>query len=384
MVEPSAPDADSREALLDELAALVARGGAAPLLARPVIPGPDAFPEPWAPTRPGVALLLRRLAWHAGLDREIELEDRRARGAPPTERMPATCVELFELRRHHAVFALGLIGRDDVPGTLAHEIGVAYAALHRPDEADPYRTAEPPAIAIDPDRDLERGSIATVYLGLGVLAANAAFQQYSRTTGAYGPLEYDILRAGSLPMSALAYLLAVQAAVRGEAVPPPGLEPPQRDEVVAWIEALRGRAGALRERLGIAADAAPGERPDVVPFEVSSLEDDATRRATAFRWNTNRGGVGLLAGALLGVGVAMVVASRGLAPILVIGTSAAGHVVGRRVRVPRCSGCASILPRGDAPTCRVCGAVLRGEIAHLSERLEAEERLDEPGSESST
>jgi len=178
MTEPATPDAESREQLLDVLAEFVAKDGAGAFLLPPVEPGDAAFPEPWAASKPGVVLLLRRLAWHAGLDREIELEDRRA-GAPPTERKPQTRVELIEVRRRSAVFVLRFIGEDDVPGTLAHEVGIAYAVLHRPDEADPYRTAEAPIISVDPDVDLERGSIATVYLGLGVLAANAARQQHT-------------------------------------------------------------------------------------------------------------------------------------------------------------------------------------------------------------
>src|SRR5690606_2553633 len=109
---------ESRERLLDILAELVARGGAASVLPPPVEPGEGAFPEPWAPTKVGVQLLLRRLAWHAGIEREIDIDDRRA-GPPPTERKPATRIELLEADRKHARFALGFIGNDDVVGTLA-------------------------------------------------------------------------------------------------------------------------------------------------------------------------------------------------------------------------------------------------------------------------
>src|SRR5437763_4318149 len=165
-MEPTDPDAETRAHLLDVLAGFVAKSGAAPLLLPPVAPGEEAFPEPWAPRKSGVALLLRRLAWHAGLDRAVELEDRLA-GAPPTERKPATTVELIEVRERSALFVLRFIGEDDVAGTLAHEIGIAWAVLHRPDGDDPYRTGKAPVISVDPDVDLERGSIATVYLGLG-------------------------------------------------------------------------------------------------------------------------------------------------------------------------------------------------------------------------
>ena len=176
--EPAVPDPERREHLLGVLAALIAHGGPAALLAPPVVPGPDAFPEPWRPTRGGVSALLRRLAWHAGQKRELAVIDER-RGAPPTERKPRTHLQLTEVRKQALALTLSYVGEDDVVGTFAHEIGVAHAVLARSDPADPYRAAEAEVLEIDPDRDLERGSIATVSLGLGVIAANAADQQYS-------------------------------------------------------------------------------------------------------------------------------------------------------------------------------------------------------------
>ena len=163
MALPSVPDLETREQLLDVLAELVARGGCERLLRPPVEPGEEAFPDRWAPSCAGAARLLRRLGAHAGLDRQIVIDDVRA-GQPVTERRPATRLELVELRPGTARYALGFIGEDDVVGTFAHEVGVSFAVLHRPDRADPYRTAEPPVLVVDPDLDLTRGSIATVYL----------------------------------------------------------------------------------------------------------------------------------------------------------------------------------------------------------------------------
>ncbi|MBA3454974.1 MAG: hypothetical protein H0T42_17930 [Deltaproteobacteria bacterium] len=371
------PDAETREDLLDVLGEYVARGGVAPLLAQPVEPGDAAFPEPWAPTPSGVRQLMRRLAWHAGLDREVEIEDRRA-GAVPTERKPATRVELLEVRRKSALFALGFIGEDDIAGTLAHEIGVAHAVLHRPDGVDPYRTAEAPVIAVDPAVDLERGSIATVYLGLGVLAANAARQQHSiheRTN--FNPMLVTStgvqIESGYLPVESLVYLVAVQAALRGEKKPPAGLVPTQRRQVAAVLEELDGEK--LRDRLGIPRDAVGARRPAVERFKDAQLTADEGVARNAFRWNTSRKGVGTILGTVLGFSVSLI-ASRGLLPIFTIGGAGVGHMVGRRVRVPRCSACATVNAPGAA-TCVKCGAVFRGDIEHLSERLDAEERLDD-------
>jgi hypothetical protein len=375
MAEPSEPDVETREHLVDVLGEFVARAGTRPLLLPPVEPGKTAFPDPWAATRAGSALLLRRLAWHAGLDCAIEVEDRQM-GARPTERKAATRVVLVEVRRSTAVFALEFIGADDVAGTLAHEIGVAFAVLHPPGGGEPYRTAEAPAVAVDPDVDLERGSIAAVYLGLGVLAANAARQNHAVFEGqGFNPLlvaKVGVeLEAGYLPASSLTYLVAVQAVLRGEAKPPAGLVPAQRREVEAWLQVL-DRA-ALRARLGISSDAPAGERPTPTAFVDAKLEPDATRHKIGFRWRTNRGGIGLVAGTLLGIGASFAADPR-LMPWLVIGSAVGGHLFGRQVRVPRCSGCATVL-KDPAQRCSACGAVMRGDIAHLSDRLAAEEQL---------
>ncbi len=373
-----AVSATRREELLAILGDLIARGGSDRLLAPPVQPGAEAFPEPWRATRGGVRAVLRRLAWHAGNPRAIVIADERL-GAPPTERKPETRVGLTAVRAKELCFRIEFVGEDDVAGTLAHELGVAHAAVNRSDTVDPYRTGEGPEIEIDVDRDHARGSIATVFLGLGVLAANAAYQQYSRPgrfNGGYSPLEYDVLRAGYVPMSELAYLVAVQSAVRGAGVPL-GLSGPQRDEVSEWLTTLSAQRARLREQLGIASDAATASaRPVVEPFTDVDLSEDASApRRNAFRWRTHRGGVGFVAGAVLGVGVAVAVAAPNVTPLLIFGAAGGGHVIGRRVRVPRCTACASVVD-SSAQTCRSCGAALRGDIAALADRLEAEERLE--------
>ncbi len=375
---PRSPTAERRDALLGVLGELVARGGATRLLAPPVVPGADAFPEPWRATRGGVRAVLRRLAWHAGNDRGIVLHDERL-GAPPTERKPETRVGLTRVGQKELTFRIEFLGEDDIAGTLAHELGVAHAVVSRPDSVDPYRTGEGPEIEVDVDRDHERGSIATVYLGLGVLAANAGYQQYSRPgrfNGGYSPLEYDVLRAGYAPMSELAFLLAVQAVVRGAGAPA-GLSGPQRDEVNEWITALAPQRSALRERLGIASDVEPTTERDlpVLFTDVDLAEDAPPARKNAFRWRTHRGGIGFVAGAVLGVGMAVAVATPSFTPLLVFGAAGGGHLMGRRVRVPRCTACASVVP-ATATVCGSCGAALRGDISDLSERLDAEERLE--------
>src|SRR5690606_16960780 len=115
----------------------------------------------------------------------------------------------------------------------------------------------------------------------------------------------------------------VQAIVRGDGEPPPGLAPPQRDEVAGWMRALAGKRAELRERLGVDPAATPGRREAPVAFDDVVLEPEAPPPKTAFRWQTNRGGVGFFAGTVLGIGVAFFV-SRGLMPFTAFGGATTG------------------------------------------------------------
>ena len=384
--QPGGPDLERQHHLHGVLAELIAHGGPDPLLAPPVVPGTEAFPERWEPTASGATTLLRRLVQHAGMTQGIGVVDER-RAALVTERKPETHLEVIAIRNDEIAVRLLYIAEDDVAGTCAHEIGVAYAALARFSGEGPYRSAERREIEIevDGDRDLERGSIATVYLGLGVLAANAAYQQYSRpgvTTGAWVPLEYDVLRAGYIAMSDLAYLLAVQAVVRGETAPPRGLQPVQRDEVTAWLDTLRDRGPELRGALALPADARPiAARPAVAPLapaKLAAVAEPAPASRRAFRWQSNRGFLGFaLGGVGLGVAGPVLFGATGVAALGCFAAGALiGHLLGRGVRVARCSACATVV-NVRATSCRKCGAVFRGDISSLAQRLEAEERLDD-------
>ncbi|HTL34658.1 MAG TPA: hypothetical protein VL326_16130, partial [Kofleriaceae bacterium] len=220
----------------------------------------------------------------------------------------------------------------------------------------------------------------------------AAYQQYSRAgrfNGAYEPLEYDVLKAGALPLSSLAYLLAVQAVVRGQDDAPRGLKPPQRDEVEQWIDVLEDDRDELCARLGLGhVKPTPGNLSievrrsprAVVRFadaELAPDEEEEKRSArTAFRWHTHRGGLGLVLGTASGIGLAATIGSPQAVGLMLLGAGV-GHVVGRFVKVPRCSACATIVAL-DSTGCRKCGARLRGDITSLSQRLEAEERLEPP------
>lgn len=111
------------------------------------------------------------------------------------------------------------------------------------------------------------GSIATLCLGLGVVAANAA--HYDRSAGEVrgqnGYHEHAIVRIGGLSVDDLAFLLAVQATVRDDMLPAlDTLRPTQAECVAAWREVLDDHEVELKRLLGIADDGAfePLTRPD--------------------------------------------------------------------------------------------------------------------------
>src|SRR5437870_4086343 len=91
---PEAPDGDTCEVLLDELARLIVAGGWQRFARSPVVPGDDAFPDPWERTPRGVATVARRLIAHAGVDDvRVVVADRRG-DAGSTAKVTPTELEL--------------------------------------------------------------------------------------------------------------------------------------------------------------------------------------------------------------------------------------------------------------------------------------------------
>ena len=115
------------------------------------------------------------MLWLCYVDLDVAIDEPPGRGRAVGPRCcGSSAIAWAETADGVARFEVGEIGNDDVAGLMSHEVGRAFAAWLA--DAAPYReaAAEPPST-----RD---GSIAAVYLGLGVLAANSA--TYNRTAGA--------------------------------------------------------------------------------------------------------------------------------------------------------------------------------------------------------
>jgi hypothetical protein len=134
--------------------------------------------------------VLVRLLWLAHVDLDVAIDDQRRFDPAPRR---ASDIRWIATTAGVARFQIAAIGNDDVVGLLSHEVGLAYAAWQA--GAAAYRDAELPPPS---ERD---GSIAAIYLGLGVLATNAALEGH-----------------GGLGLAAAIYLLAIQAVLRDEPI----------------------------------------------------------------------------------------------------------------------------------------------------------------------
>ncbi len=394
------PDRERRAWLLESLGELLRRADGSHFVCAPIVlPTPAFFPDRWTRSVAGVERLLRRLFAYADLD-ELTPTVQLYEGEPPEPRGSG------ELMHHEGAAGLFLgiedelayFGADasllDDPGgitaTLAHEVGHAYRAHHGLCVAD--RELEEPLT-----------DLTSVFLGFGVLAANAALRHRSGITGdTFFASRWSVSRLGYLTPQELCFLLAAQAHLRG----------PERAPVKPLLEHLEAnQAGFFKESLKWL----QRERPDLVttlglpprsswppldslaaltrPFDETHDETEVDLVVAApaapapsnvgkpvFRvWKRPREQqftlcLGLLVPAFL---AALAVSSSPILVIVVIAVTVPGmHLAGRYLQ-PRCSDpdCGAKLTALMATTCPGCGGTIRGDIQRAERRLAAEEAL---------
>ena len=383
MSQPTWPLGSHHENLLRELARLIALDGAWRLVRGPVVAATTSdYPDAWDESRDALARVVARTLWHAHVDAEIVLEDARGPAVQGRDYLRRTTVELVHADETRIELLASSLGNDDVAGIVAHEIGRAYVARLAGDH--PYRKTD----AELPDARI--GSIATVALGLGVVAANAAHHDRSAgdTIGRTAYHQHEIAHTGGLDWQDLTFLLAVQATVRDDVLPAlDSLRPSQAEDVAAWREVLDDHEAELVALLAIGdVDAeTPPARPDE-PREVAihaTFDEADLGRANlgkrVFRYSERRTGafgiLGLVAGIVPAVGLAVLL---GPAPLNVIPVGIgllAGGIYGRRQRLHRCATCRSFVT-ATATECRHCGGTIAGDIKHPNERLDREEELE--------
>jgi hypothetical protein len=396
-VEAAWPLGERQAQLVAQLATVIAQGGRWRFLRGPVV-GADTedYPDPWEENRAAVAAVVARTLWHAHLAVPTTIEDVRAPAARNARRLYDTALAVTRVTASSIELELAAIGNDDIAGRVAHEIGRAFVGWIAARGA-PFRASEGEL----PDAEL--GSIATVYLGLGVVATNAAHHPRSvgevRGNSAYH--EHQIAHAGGLPVDDLVFLLAVQATVRDDVLAAHAtLRSPQAEEVAAWIDALDAHEDELARLLGLE----DGEVDDA-PVRPAAPAPVAVRAAVAERdlHKENLGrpvfrlpltsralahslagmGLGLLAFAAVLAGVGLLAGPQpgtvgpiiGLCVVPLVG-GILGFDHGRRRRFHRCASCRGMIASASEASCPSCGGRIVGEIAHANERLAREEEFE--------
>lgn len=352
-MHPSWPLDPEHVRLVHELGVIIAKAGTWRFLHGPIVAaGRRDYPDRWEPSGRGVARALARTLWHAHLDLDVTLEDVRSR-----QSARKTSLQLVRIDHARAVFRLAAIGNDNVAGILATEVGRAFVARLSRDGSPMRATWALP--------DTSAGTLAAVYLGLGVIATNAS--RYVRAV----PDELDdrateIDRIGGMPSEQLAFLLAVQATVRDDVVRAiDTLAPEHAARVAAWRDVLDDHEAELRRLLEIeVGHDEPVSRPKL-PREVrieSTSGEPVVRRAnegnpvrahrerypftTAFLWCLAAFVISALLLSIVGDGAVMLIG-----PVL---GAVGGLTYGFVRKSLRCSACGCFLRQRDT-TCRLCG-----------------------------
>ncbi len=313
------PSEAEQEVLLTGLAEIISRRGSGVFLTSPiVIPHPRYLPDPWHGDLDSAQILLRRLMLYAGLDLAADLRvyDR----SEARYHHEGTIAWFAGIEGGRCRFGLEVSQLDDpqiLIAALCHEIAHAYREHHGLRDADAYR-------------EERLTDLTTVYLGFGVLTANASDRfertRYMRVT------KSKFTQTGYLSPQAMSFLLAVQVLARD--LPPARrkelarqLDTNQAEYLVRSLRHLEARRSEVLSRLGLPADAAALEKPDLERFtrpldggeeKVAVLHEpdlfdrkpNAGRTVYALREGLGRYFVLVLLGGLFGGWIGVLVATR--------------------------------------------------------------------------
>lgn len=362
------PLAREQHELLVMLASMIRRFGRERFLdARLVAANKNDFPDTWEGTLQSVHQVLYRLCWHAYLDPEIVVEDHR----PPrdeTSMLRTSEIEIASCSAGVVTFHVTAIGNDDVAGMLAHKIGEVFLDLA---PGEPFRST-PRA----PDE--REASVAAVFLGLGVPAANAAMyrRHASEIRGRDEYSESKIAMSGGLEIGDITLLLAIQDILRDEVQDALStLHPAQREWIERWKDVLDPHEAEIRELLGLDESTEPMSlsRSEKAP-EAPAHDEKARERFNVGNETmrvVRRSLWGIVPGAFLGLFAGLGVWRLAGAPqnvllVIAIGSFLAGAVFGLRMWCRpyfTCTtwACSKLLGANDQ-TCPHCGASITKTI----------------------
>ncbi|HWB74995.1 MAG TPA: hypothetical protein VG755_08560, partial [Nannocystaceae bacterium] len=374
-------DGDEREHLLAALAELIAaRGWQHFVLAPIVLPTERFFPDRWTPDEDGVGLLAMRLLRYAGLgELGVQLQlfaehdaARASGGLVQSERHAGAAAWFAGIDDGVCRFGTNIDKLGDALGVtaaLAHESAHAVRRYHALEVAD-VQTEE------------QLTDLTAVYLGFGVLLANAAARHRSwNVAGDPFVSARSFESLGYLSPQAQCFAIACQTTARGGR--DAAVERALATNQAGWYRAastwLEREGGDLLARLGI-----PPRSTWPAPFALAGLlqpielePDDAplpsiatSPTRTAARVPTSRGlGLAVVGGVGgLVAGIAAVAEPWGVAAGLLLG-AIAGAWSGRRLPAWHCSSCDMRVRRRDEQ-CPGCGSRFVRELARRDDRLD--------------
>lgn len=346
------PELRRQRWLLEELGRLIRRAGRKHLETAALVQATEAFfPDRWVPDLHGVERMLKRLLRHVGLgSREVFV---RAFDVPrihehaglPGKRAPwskkGMAAWFGGTRNGVLLFGVDLDLLDNpesLVGVLAHEVSHAYRMLNE--------------LMVDDDDEEELlTDLTTVYLGFGILTANASDLRTTQSDEGFAALT-TASQVGYLRTQDFCFLLAAQATFR------PGdrreieraLGPNQAQSFRVAFKALDQKGARLKERMGLGASA----RPAASAVEGVGRPTPRTRSRMTLPLALSGFVLGLLvAGFLLHLLPGHVLGPIVAAPALLLGA------IGWSVPIERCGakGCGARLGRGDF-LCARCGGIV--------------------------
>ncbi|MEX1363856.1 MAG: hypothetical protein AB1Z98_12060 [Nannocystaceae bacterium] len=390
------PPPEARAYLLQQLAELVRVKGAGPLLRAPLLePREEFFPDPWAGGEPSVRRLARRLLLYAGIEDYpvgVTVIDEGTAIAAGT-----SGVSFEGLRKGQLEFAVQAAALRDpmvVVPAMARAVAEAFRRVH--------------GLATGDDAPRQRlVDVTAVYLGFGLLTANAALRHAGGGGGWGRRGNRTRTRLGVLDPQSVAFLLAAVLHARGVegrahrqvlralAANPAGfvraaqpvlqrLEPPLAEQLdlpkrEQWPPPANLRALTRPFEDEEVDEAEPEERKDE-DRGVQGMNEGKpvfrVERSMALRLAKMLALPIVMLGMLasrMEVGIDIPLWQAGA---LAAGLGALGLGVGRLIPDRRCSEpkCGSTLDP-DTKVCPLCGGTVMGVIHHPKERLAAEEAL---------
>lgn len=390
MTVSSLPSAEERKWLGRSLRKLIERMGWERFLLAPIVlPSPKYFPDRWGGSVADVHRLTQRLMAHAGLEGlSFSLAGFEGESDAWDSGTAGWFAGIIDGHCYFGVHVRQLGDPEAAVGVMAHEVAHAFRTHHN-------------LFTDSRDREELLTDLTTIYLGFGVFTTNNT-DRY-RSSGDFNETRWSVSKAGYLPPQAMAWLLALQATVRGDREETKAIARDLEPNQQAWFrDALREIESdpSWLESLAIPAKRAPRweyQLIDVIEPDADDVEepeydddDDPKRNEGATVAAVRRGGLvdGLLAtvvpGVLLALIVAMVAENVELGTIFaVVGVAVAGTsiwAVGKTRRyVCGFEDCETEITAG-VTTCPGCGATISARVSQKEMRRLLEEQLDREAS----